>query len=260
LEDSHGIAKAQYFQGFILYDQGEYAEAEKQLLTSQEMFSEMGNGREEAMTALLLARVYYEMDETSDKAEQKIHRAWQMLGTAEAKNEQISILRLLTRMEIRKGNLDTAEAYATRALNLGQEVNNKAEIGAVFYQLTTISMLRQDYETAEKLAEKSLGLFRQLGNKRLEGLVLHELSVTYLRSGKYQLAQEIAEQTLKLFRQIEDRLSYGYALRQLGDSYMKLEQTEKAFQAWDEAHQIAKFLSHNHLLDQLRQRIDKTSY
>lgn len=255
LEDGHGIAKTQYLQGYVLFDQGRFAEAEKALNASLAIFEDLGDVRETAVTTRLLARVYLAIDKTTERAEKTAAEVLRVQASSENKADLISVLRLLATIEIRNNNLDSAEEYAIRAVNLSDETNSLAEKGVAYYLLITIFRMRKEFSKAEKLTKQCLNIFQYLGNRRYEGLALHELSVNYLTTGKHKDALRITEKSLDIFRQTEDRQGYGYALRQLGDIYNQLNQRDKSREAWLEAQQMSQQLGFSHLLGQLQQRL-----
>lgn len=255
LEDGSRIAKTKYFQGFILYDQGQYREAEKALLESRKLYETVGAATDQALTIETLARLYFAIDKTPERAQRL---AVMVLGLQENKKNdlgRVSVLRFLSNIHIRQGKLDEAKRLASLAASVSEELNNPAEKCAANYLLLTIYRLQKNYPLAEELAEKTIKLCRVLGNRKLEAMVLHELSVNNLATGKADQAKAITEQSLMIYREIEDRLGYGYALRQLGDIYSKMNKPELGLKAWDEARQIAEFLDHQHLMAQLQERM-----
>ena len=256
LEDDYGIAQTQYLQGYVLFDQGRFAEAEKVLNASLAIFEDLSDVRETAVAQRLLARVYLATDKTSDRAAKTAKEVLQMQEPLGDEDEIISVLRLLSTIEIRRENLTAAEAYAARAIELSIKTQNLAEKGAAYYLLIMIFRMRKAFAKAEKVIQECLEIFQYLGNRRYEAMILHELSVNYLAVGKYPEAQQITSHTLDIFRQTEDRLGYGYALRQRGDIYLRLGETEKSQQSWREAQQMAQQLGFSHLLGQLDQRLE----
>lgn len=256
LEDGGGIVKTHYFQGFVLYDQGEYQAAEQIMQNNLKLLAQFTDEAVQAATMRLLARVYFETDETMMRAEETAVAALHIQQNLEPDTGLTSVLRLLANIEIRQNSLEAAQAYARRAAELSLALQNPAEKGAANYLLLTIYRLQQQYEQAETLAQESLAIFQHLGNRRYESMVRHELSVNYLANGRYAEAQQHTEESLVICRQIEDRLGYGYALRQKGDILLKLDQREEAQRAWQEAQALAEFLGQKHLLGQLQQRLD----
>jgi serine/threonine protein kinase/DNA-binding SARP family transcriptional activator/Tfp pilus assembly protein PilF len=254
LEDGTGIAKTEYFRGFVLYDQGEYEEA-KQILEQNLKHIAKDNPLEEAISTRLLARVYFELDETTDRAEQLAKRALKIQTAVSDNTQLIPTLRMLAQIEIRKGNLSTAEDFITQTLELSEQTQNLAEKGASIYILIEINIMRGNYGQAKWLANDGFELVKRLGSLRYQGMILHLQSVIYLRTKKFSQAKHISEQTLDIFRQIEDRLGYGYALRQLGDIYTEMNEPENAKKCWLEARQIATFLNHRYLSAQIEQRM-----
>ncbi|MCA9962838.1 MAG: AAA family ATPase [Anaerolineales bacterium] len=255
LEDDKGVATAKYLQGFILYDQGLYADAQELLEMSQALHTELGEYSKAATTARSLSRIYLAVDETPTRAETTASKALEIQLQQKNKKEIMATLRLLAEIEFRKGELNNALNNATKALKLGLEQNNQAEVGATNYIIASIYLLQGEYPTAIKICLETLTLFEKLGNRRYQSMILQTLSASYLRSNQLTEAQESIEIAIKIYREIEDRLGYGYALRQLGDIFKKMNLVEKSQTYWQEALQIARFLNHTHLINQLLDRV-----
>ncbi|MCA9944638.1 MAG: tetratricopeptide repeat protein, partial [Anaerolineales bacterium] len=255
LEDGTGIAKSCYFQGCILFDQGHYPDAERELQQSIAFASQTNEKEVEANATEQLARVYFEIDDNTDRARQVAEQAMEMHQTIENQFGQTKMHRLLSNIEIRNGNLDQAKKQAARAKEISSRIQDPVEEGLANYLLVGIYSMQEAYEKADLLAEESLDVFRRRGNKRYEAMVLNEISLNYLALGNPEKSLEITQQTLQIFRQIEERLGYAYAMRHLGDIYRKLGQPQQSLKAWQEAKQIAEFLNHSHLLGQLENRL-----
>ncbi|MCA9947062.1 MAG: tetratricopeptide repeat protein, partial [Anaerolineales bacterium] len=255
LENGFGIAKSKYFQGFILYDQGQYQEAEKALLESKKLYETVKAATDQALTIENLARLYFAIDTTPDRAQSLADQALYLQENEKNDLGRVSVLRFLSNIRIRQGELDEAERFALMSASVSASLNNPAERCATNYLLLTIYRLQKNHLLAEELAIKTIELCRVLGNRKLEAMILHELSVNNLATGKIEQAKTIIEQSLTIYREIEDRLGYGYALRQLGDIYATMNKPELGLQAWREARQIAEYLAHQHLISQLQERI-----
>lgn len=255
-EDGAGIAQSCCFQGCILFDQGHYQEAEKQLQQSMLFAKQLDDEAIEARATEQLARVYFETDDNTERARQVALQAMQMHHTGDNQFGQAKMHRLLSNIEIRNGDLDQAEKEAMRAKELSERIQDPVEKGLANYLLVAIYSMQEAYDKADLLAQDSLEIFRRRGNIRYEAMMLNELSLNYLALGSPDKSLEITHKTLQLFRQIEERLGYAYAMRHLGDIYKQLGQPQQSLDAWQEAKEIAEFLNHSHLLSQLDKRLN----
>ncbi len=256
LEEGAGIAKSYYFQGCILFDQGHYQDAERQLQQSIAFAKQLNDEEIEANATEQLARVYFELDDNIERAKQVAEHAMEMHRTIENQFGQTKMHRLLSNIEIRDGNLDQAKKQAISAKEKSERIQDPVEKGLANYLLVAIYSMQEAYTEADVLAQESLDGFRRRGNKRYEAMVLNEISLNHLALGEPEKSLKITQQNLKILREIEERLGYAYALRHLGDIYKQLGQPQQSLNAWLEAKEIAVFLNHNHLLSQLKNRLE----
>ncbi|MCB8925901.1 MAG: protein kinase [Ardenticatenaceae bacterium] len=255
LEDGSGIAKADFFRGFILLDQGEYESAEEILQNSIKIHHQLNETKQEATATDQLANLYFETKEDLSEAEATAQQAMKMHQAVGNDEGVVRVLQLLSKIEIRRGDLETAVAYAHQALEVCKQLNNAVETGLVMYLLIAIYSMEEKYEQANVLADDCLSVFRRLGNLRYEAMILHEISLNHLATDNPLESERITQKTLAIFRQLEDRLNYAYNMRHLGDVYHKLGDNEKQDKAWHEAKEIATFLNHHHLLQQIEKRL-----
>jgi DNA-binding SARP family transcriptional activator/tetratricopeptide (TPR) repeat protein len=256
LEDGSGIARTEFHQSIILFEQSEYVSAKDLLLKNIEMYKQLDDPKAQAESLTQLAGVYVETESDTSLAKQTALRAIEINQKLADHAGLIKSLKWLSNIEIREGNLDAADQYAQRSLELSQNLNDSAEIALSTFQLIVVQSLREEYDEAQKLAEDCLKIFRQLGNKRYEAMVLHELSLNYVLCGEAAKAMPLTQQTLQIYRDIQDRLGYGYAMRQLGDILQRLDHPAEGREAWQEAYQIAKFLDNANLLQQMEKRLN----
>ncbi|MCA9900111.1 MAG: tetratricopeptide repeat protein [Ardenticatenaceae bacterium] len=256
LEDGAGIAKTNYFRAFILFDQGQYADAEKLLLDSQHIQHQLGDQHGEAATLDLLGSVYFEIDENTERARQFAESAYQLQTKLQNQTGQIPVLRLLSHIDIREQQLDTAEAFVQKAIQLSRSLNNLSELAASFFLLIAIYRKRETFAEFFPVAEETVQIFQRLGNKRFEAATLRQIALVNMVTEQYEAAKTTLMEVLARFREIEERYGYGLVLTDLGDVHQKLGDPEASRQAWLEAKQIADFLGHAHLQAQVEARLN----
>ena len=254
-EDGAGIARTEFHQSIILFEQSEYTSAKELLLKNIELYKQLGDSKAEATSMTQLAGVYFETESDMTLAKKTALQAMEMHQKLSDNPGLIKVLKWLSNIEVREGNLDAAEQYAQRSLEISQNLHDSAEIALSSFQLIVVQSMREEFEEADKLAASCLKIFRQLGNKRYEAMVLHEISLNHVLCGEPEKAMTLTQQTLQIYRQIQDRLGYGYAMRHLGEIYKRLDQPEKSREAWLEAYQIAKHLDNANLLQQMQKRL-----
>ncbi|MFK7802380.1 MAG: NB-ARC domain-containing protein [Anaerolineae bacterium] len=255
LEDDSAVGQVKYLQGYVLFDQGEYAKAADavkqsiQLFESQEDMFNLAKGQD------LLGWIFYEADEDIEKAYNAAGKALTFFQQAGEVTEKISTLRLLATIAFQRKAFDDAEKLAKQALVDAKNANSLSEEVACSYLLTGTFRAMQKFKDAEKIGTEGLILAQQIGLIRWEGMIRQELSTVSLNLGDLEQSQKHTEAILKIYKLIEDRLGYGYALRQMGDIYKELGEHAKSRHFWSEAKDIAHFLNHAKLLAQLEERL-----
>ncbi|MEM7802237.1 MAG: tetratricopeptide repeat protein, partial [Chloroflexota bacterium] len=257
LEDSPGIARTHYFQGFIRLDQGEYAQANEVLQTSRRLQAELGDPLAEAETVNLMAYLAYETEETLGSADQFIAKTLELLGPDFKNETTISILKLKTMSLIRSQAYAQATAVAEETLALSIQLKKPVEIGDATRLLAIILMREGRYHDAEPLALEALDQFQRLGNRRFEGMVLYRLAQIYFHTGRVSAAEEETQKSLEIYEEIKDRLGYGWSLAFLGEIHLKKEEEKKAAAAWHETLTLATLLNNPSLETHAEQQLSK---
>ena len=84
------------------------------------------------------------------------------------------------------------------------------------HQLASIDLNQGEYDAARKTFEKALEINQQIGNRAGEAATLHNLASIDLRKGEYEAARKKFETTLKIMQQIGDRAGEAMPLAQIG--------------------------------------------
>ncbi len=255
-EQSIEIARTKYFQGYVLFDQGEFKKAEKVLLESLEIMTAEGNAKLECEVLNLLGWLYFEADNDLKRGKDFAFEVLSKTKHLSDSIEKISSLRRLSFIEMREGNIDQAEIYSMQALESSERQNNLGETGATIYNLIPIHIAKEDFDQAKLLAEKGLTIFRNLGNIKYEAMISLYLSVIHLKLSAFAEAKTFAETASTIFQSIQDRVGYGFALRQMGDILTATGQDEQAKDYWMESLSLAEHLDHTELKSQLSSRLN----
>lgn len=256
-EDTAAIARAKYLQGVVQFEQGHYEQAKAVLEACCQLQVENQDVVGEAKSKTVLGWICYETESDLETAESFAKEALALNTKQNNKVGIITALRLLTDIGIRRGHLKEAEAYTQKALEYSDKLNNLAEVGSINYQRIVIFSLKEEYDKAEEFAKETIALFRRLGNRRYEAMTMHELSYNFYLLRQYEQAQLLNRQTLAIYRQLEERLGYGYALRLSGDIFIKQDNVDQGLEALQEAKQIAIHIGHQHLLNQVEERLQQ---
>ncbi len=255
LEDDYGIAKSKYFQGFISFDQSEYQQAETYLGSALDIQRSQKFCLDKGKTLDLLASLYLEIDDNLVRAEGMGKAALQILMDIDSKENMISVLRLLTEIEMFRPNFDKANKLVEQAISLSLEVNNKAELGAAYFLKLVIKRRIGELDEAASLGNECLQIFRAIGNKRFEGFTMRQLGLVHSSNNEYKDAESLLLDSLEIFKLIKERYAYASSLIDLGDVYNKLGKVEESRKSWQEAKEIGAFINHPLLISETEARL-----
>ena len=261
-EDDTHIGYAKFYQGRILFEQGEYKKAEPFLRESQALFATLENRPAEGAAWVALGRLVYEGEGRLKQAEEMGKKAMALLSDKGDKSAELSavnssVFRLMALIMLRQNRLNEAEQYAKQAIEVSRKIKSPAEEGAALYLLVGLNNTRERYQEALKIGRDCLQRFEKLGNRRFAAMVGQQLIIAHKYLGQLEQAQEMIVKTQKIYREIEDRLGYGYVLCQLGDIYMITKGIAEAQQVYQEALEIGTYLNHAHLCQQANGRLQK---
>ncbi|MEM8860309.1 MAG: NB-ARC domain-containing protein, partial [Chloroflexota bacterium] len=243
-ENIDGVAQSDYFHGLIAFEQNEYLDAEAFLLNSQKAQVELGNVVEEARATNLLAYIYFETDDSTQKAETYANKALALLDSETKSETNVSILKILAWINIRNSKIEQAELLAQQALDLSRLLNKPAEIGDALRILVTINRKMGNLNLAEEQAEASLAQFQKIGNRRFEAMILYRLAQIYFDTDRVNNSLEALQASTNIYTEVEEYVGYGYALSFLGKIEFQAGNLNRASTLWFEAQKIADDLSH----------------
>jgi tetratricopeptide (TPR) repeat protein/predicted transcriptional regulator len=128
-------------------------------------------------------------------------------------------LRDLAIIASRRGELETAETYFTRALTYytEDEENNAQHIAAIRLNLGLVAQQRSEFDTAESSYKQSLDLFRDLGDAQGEAHALHNLAEVVDETGTLETAINYGKRSLCVCREADYHRLEALCLGSLGE-------------------------------------------
>ncbi|WP_072474440.1 tetratricopeptide repeat protein [Amycolatopsis australiensis] len=121
LEDAlgipRGVAARHRRLGDAYVHAGRYDDAELHLIIAQQMFAELGSEKDEARTALGLARIDAHR-QRFDVAVERLNRARLVLNRSASPAYESDVLRALAEVAVLNGNIEQARSYLTEAIAL----------------------------------------------------------------------------------------------------------------------------------------------
>lgn len=142
----------------------------------------------------------------------------------------------------RKSQLDSANVYAEKSLEITQEINFKKGEGNTLTTIGIINAIKGNYPVATAAMENSLDIFLELGNKGKIASTYNNLGNISEKKGDYAQALEYHLKSLKLKEELHDTVamasSYnniGIALKYQGENAKAIKYYSKALKIHEEA-------------------------
>jgi tetratricopeptide (TPR) repeat protein len=169
----------------------------------------------------------------------------EMEATARQRNDQPLLLEAL----LRQGQLRCAptplfnavqgKALVEQALQLAQQLNDRAAEAKIYWILTNLNNFMHDLNQAIEYGEKSLALARELGLKEQMAFTLNDVSRAYWFSGQLDRTWETYEEASRLWRELDNRPMLADSLSSLVGPAIFLGRYDEAIVLADEARQIS---------------------
>lgn len=127
-----------------------------------------------------------------------------------------------------KGNYAKALAYSLDALKIAQQLAYKVDEAIIYSHIGVIHSIEKNYAVAQDYFTKSLGLAKETGNKRLEAVCYGRLSKLYLELNQPRLALEYGENALQLALSLQAKEPIILALECLVNGYSQIKDYKMA--------------------------------
>ncbi|HEV2580693.1 MAG TPA: tetratricopeptide repeat protein [Ktedonobacteraceae bacterium] len=265
-------------RGKLIYRQGNYAQAEADLLEAHELVKPAGNAKllSEALMMLgILARFHVSYDRAEAYFSQSLELARRVndpelvsdvlsrLGgmfsdrgryaEAEAYNQEglelaravgntnrvAKLVSNLSTLAILQGKFEQAERYGLEALELARQVGSLDEICYISTNLGALALDMQEYTKAERYLKESLAIARRIADMKIISADLGSLGTLAMRLERYDEASAYLQESLALARQVGDTWLVSSILNERGELALKQQHLEEASAAFSEASSIS---------------------
>jgi len=140
-------------------------------------------------------------------------------------------------------DVDKAEEYFLRSLQLSKELNDKNQISRAFHNLGINYGTTGDYEKVLDYYNRSLKIAQEIDDKRGSGPTLTSLGAIYNEIGDYEKAYDFFTRSIKLNEEFGDKRTLGWSLCKMGEYYLDSDNYEKAVSYLEKALKIARKLN-----------------
>jgi class 3 adenylate cyclase/tetratricopeptide (TPR) repeat protein len=134
--------------------------------------------------------------------------------------ERVRIYLEIGWVHYRRGNLDEAEHWRLRALEISEGLDYYAEMGSAYNGLAALANLRGDWQRAIEYAQRGLEVREMIGDVEGMSRSHSNLGAIMLNVGEWDRALPHLEKSLELKRRIGDAKSLALAYINLGLYYL----------------------------------------
>jgi tetratricopeptide (TPR) repeat protein len=133
-----------------------------------------------------------------------------------ASDLKASALRRLGNVARKRDEYDRAERFDRESLAISRETDDRDGEARSHINLGVVLYMQGDLEGAREQYRESVAIKRELGDRQGEGRVLGNLGLVAMRSGDLEDAREHQEESLAAFREVGDRHGAARTLGNLG--------------------------------------------
>lgn len=220
-KDAAQIEKGRAYNtlGNIIYDQGNFTEAEKMYRSSLKIRQTIADKKGIAETYNNLANVYYEQGDYQKSAEM-LEKSLEIMieigfrvGIAGTYNNLGTIYQ-------DQGRFEKAYEVHTKSLNIRQEIGDQPGVAMSYANLGSVCMDLKQWDEARQYLEKSLRLIGKMGLKVYEPQIRIWFSQVLAEFQNWEEARQEAEKALALANELRQRSLEAMARRILGEIAM----------------------------------------
>ena len=119
-------------------------------------------------------------------------------------------------VEEKRGNLDAAEKWYHKSLEIEEQLGNRPGMAGSYHQLGMVEEKRGNLDAAEKWYHKSLEIKEQLGDRPGMATSYHQLGMVEEKRGNLDAAEKWYRKSLEILEQLGDRPGMATSYHQLG--------------------------------------------
>lgn len=208
-------AKAMYWSGLYLLNQGNYIESKKYLNECLNIFRDINNKDGEALTLISLATMsLFEND--YEKLNLYSEQSYSISSEISNKSYIARNLQNIALGLMQQGKHDEARIKLEESISLYREVNDALQLAKIIGNIGALEYLLSNYDKAISAFEESLKIRNELGDKQGIAIALSNLgSVTFMQK-QYEASEKYLEDSIEIIKELGDRRIYVTAVSTLG--------------------------------------------
>src|SRR6476661_7720962 len=204
-------------EGFELYLQGTAESLRKAIAKLEEalkLYGETSENEGQALTLLLLGKVYDDLGEKQKALEYYSQSLPLLRAVGDRREEAITLISIGT-VYSELGEKQKALEYYSQSLPLQRAVGDRGGEASTLNNIGLAYSALGETQKALEYYSQSLPLQRAVGNRRGEAVTLNNIALVYLQLGEKQKALEYFGQSLPLSRAVGDRTQEALTLNNI---------------------------------------------
>ncbi len=208
--DTEGVLSSYLNLGETLSTLGDLEAAEQALDRALDIAERIGHRFSEGLAQLNLG-ILWTQAQLWERAIRHLNDSATVFGDIGAQDYLIDVYFRLGEAWLGQGDLDDAQMWGQRSLDLAAQVGSRAlsksyERGRCMRLLGSIAREQENWEEAEKLFRGSVSLFKALGNRLEQGKSFYELALLADARGEKQRATDYLTKSREIFHSLGARL------------------------------------------------------
>lgn len=141
-----------------------------------------------------------------------------------------------------KGEYDAAIKQHAQALQIAEELGNRADAARSLHRVGMIYEARGEYESALAAYSQSLKIKEDLGDRRGAASSLHQMGSIDVERGEYDAAIARYEDALRIFEELDERAGVSASLHNIGIIHQRRGEYQMALERYEQALKIEQEL------------------
>jgi CHAT domain-containing protein len=195
---------------------------------------DLGDGLQEALSALRLGRTYFDLGEVAT-ALRCYERSLELLQTSEVRGQEAGALASIAPAYRLSGQLERALAANQRALEIYRDLKSVRGQASSLHNLALVYQNMGEIEKSLEHYERALALWQQLDEPANQGYTLHSMGTLYALLGKDAESLDLLNRALEMRRRTGDRSNQAVTLAAIGWGHYLLGEPEAAVGHLEEA-------------------------
>jgi tetratricopeptide (TPR) repeat protein len=243
LEESLGIAQANYLYGRIQMEQAKDDNALRLFEESRRIFTEEKDWLGVARNLNLIALCHMKQNPDFHTAQKNLEQSVMIQKQLPPSPIYVEGLRYLARIKGAFGDFHSAENDLIEAANVSRKLQDIGEYAAVLFDRTVLCKRQNQVDAGLQYGYECLNSVQQLGSLRWEGLIKTQLAILHQSQQNHQQALLLLCDGLQIFVELGDLYEQAYAHYYLFKLHNKMGEISQSEQAKQQAVQLNESLN-----------------